>query len=130
MEPERPKGRVLVVEDDPLILLDVIRTLERAGFEVASAMRGLAAVREFESASAAGQAPDVVLMDVNLGHGMDGIEAATLIRGMNPEVAIVFRTAYSDTQTRQRTECVRPFAFLDKSAQRQDLLRTVQAAAE
>ncbi len=53
MESEGLKGRILVVEDDPMILMDVTRAFERAGFEVASAMRGLAAVKAFESATAA-----------------------------------------------------------------------------
>jgi two-component system, cell cycle sensor histidine kinase and response regulator CckA len=62
---------------------------------------------------AAATRPDVVLMDIRLGAGIDGIEAATRIR-QSLDVPIVFLTAHSDASTLDRAAEVGPHAFLLK----------------
>lgn len=102
--------RVLVVEDERIIALATRANLQRMGCEVvATAVTGQQAV-EF----AARKRPDVVLMDIMLEGSMDGIEAATRIRETNPDIPIIYCTAYTDSGTRGMAEHTRPKAFLGK----------------
>jgi len=84
---------VLVVEDEPLFRELLVRTL--------SAEPRLQAVAEAEDGETAVRlarelGPDAVLMDVELGPGMDGIAAAALIKEHRPETGIVFLSAHRD----------------------------------
>jgi CheY-like chemotaxis protein len=74
---------VLIIEDNP-INRDVLgRRLEKRGYAVRFAEDGPTGI------DAAGQLkPDVILMDIGLGEGMDGWEATRLIKA-NPETAAI-----------------------------------------
>ncbi|HXD02963.1 MAG TPA: response regulator [Novosphingobium sp.] len=76
--------RVLIVEDDAMVAATLADIVEESGGYVAGAMTsGLASV-----GAAAGTRPDVIVMDVGL-PGMDGIDAAAIIRSRSP-MPIVF----------------------------------------
>ncbi len=68
--------RVLVVEDEPITMMDEVSILQELGYELAgSALSGEAAVD-----MAIAERPDVVLMDIMLMTKMSGAEAADEIR--------------------------------------------------
>jgi CheY-like chemotaxis protein len=93
--------RILIVEDDALIAFDLRQTVEElGGAVVGQASRTVDAI-----GLAAKHRPDVVLMDIRLGDGSDGIDAARGIRRLQ-EVPIIFVTGNSDDETRGRV-----FAF-------------------
>jgi CheY-like chemotaxis protein len=82
------RKRILLVEDEEIIVADLMRTLRNEGYEIA----GTAASGREAIEAAAASNPDLVLMDVRLRGSMDGIEAARRIR-QTSEVPIVFVTA-------------------------------------
>lgn len=85
--------RLLVVEDEPLFRELLVRTLstEPTLQVVGEAENGDGAVR------LAGELqPDAVLMDIELGAGMDGLDAAALIKQQRPQTGIVFLSAHQD----------------------------------
>jgi CheY-like chemotaxis protein len=86
------KARILVVEDEAIVQMDLESRLRRLGYSVV----GLAAEGEEAVAKAAELAPDVVLMDVRLKGPMDGIEAARRIRSQR-DVPVIFVTAFAST---------------------------------
>jgi CheY-like chemotaxis protein len=91
--------RILVVEDEAIIALGLQRRLQRLGYLVpTTASSGEEAIELAEQ-----QQPDVIFMDIGLRGEIDGIEAAKQIRARF-DIPIVFLTAYTDTDTRQRTE--------------------------
>ena len=101
---------ILIVEDELMVAWSFEGQLEDAGYTVA----GIVATGEGALERVAKQAPDLVLMDINLGEGIDGIETARRIRAIAP-VPIVFISAYSDAETRARIdETVPGSAFLSK----------------
>jgi CheY-like chemotaxis protein len=98
-EPETATERltVLIVEDDAIIGWTLQALLEEMGHEVVDVAptgeRALALAAEFE--------PDLVLMDINLGAGMSGIEAAQALRRSHA-ADIVFVSAYGDPDMRSK----------------------------
>ncbi|HYO80626.1 MAG TPA: response regulator [Bryobacteraceae bacterium] len=82
------KARILVVEDEAIVQMDLQSRLKRLGHSVV----GLASAGEEAVSKAAELAPDVVLMDVRLKGPMDGIEAARRIRAQR-DVPVIFVTA-------------------------------------
>src|SRR6476661_4975043 len=93
--PQRP--RALIVEDEIIIALDLEATVHALGFDVC----GLAPSASEAKAIAMADQPDVVLMDVNLEGGREGIEAARWLRVVC-ETAVVFVTSYNDDDTVER----------------------------
>jgi CheY-like chemotaxis protein len=86
------KARILIVEDESIVQLDLQRRLERLGHSVVgTASRGEEAVSK-----AVELKPDLVIMDVRLDGAMDGIEAARRIRG-EQGTPVVYVTAYAST---------------------------------
>ncbi len=84
-------ARVLIIEDEPIIAMDLQQLVESAGHEVV----GLAASEEEAVAIAEAERPSLVLADVNLGQGGDGATAVARIlkRYSTP---VIFVTAYPE----------------------------------
>jgi CheY-like chemotaxis protein len=97
--------RILIVEDTLLVAWHLESLLRELNFEVC----GLAANGEDAIEQATESAPNVLLMDVNLGKGIDGIEAARRIR-QSRNSAVIFITAYSDAANLERIERAFPGA--------------------
>ena len=78
--------RVLVVEDDLVLNMDVSSTLEATGFSVMSVYSYPEAI----DALSKGQYLDALLTDVDLGKGPDGFEVARQARRFYPALPVVF----------------------------------------
>jgi two-component system, response regulator PdtaR len=91
------RRRALIVEDEFLIALDLETDLCALGFDVCD----LAANADKARSLAMSNQPDVVLMDVNLEGGREGIEAARWLREVC-DTAVVFVTSYNDDDTVER----------------------------
>lgn len=102
--------RVLIVEDERIIAMATCVNLKRMGCEVvATAATGQQAVDY-----AVQKKPDVVLMDIMLQGTMNGIEAARQIRDTDPNMPIIYCTAYTDPGTRAQAAQTNPKAFMGK----------------
>ena len=101
--------RVLIVEDEFFIALDIQAILEADGHSVL----GVATSAEEAVQAAQTLLPDVVLMDVRLAQGSDGVEAAQEIRARF-NIRSLFVTANVDAQTRLRAASADPLGFLEK----------------
>jgi AmiR/NasT family two-component response regulator len=97
LELDGRKLRLLVVEDDALIAMDLAVSIDELGGQVAAiAVTAQDAMRLTEELK-----PDVVLMDVRLRGEPDGIEAAQVIQ-QRVATPIVFVTGNSDSNTMRR----------------------------
>jgi two-component system, cell cycle sensor histidine kinase and response regulator CckA len=85
-------ARILIVEDESIVQLDLQRRVQRMGHTVV----GIASSGEEAVAKAVELKPDLVIMDVRLEGSMDGIEAARRIRAEHG-TRIVYVTAYAAT---------------------------------
>src|SRR5260221_2981699 len=117
------KSRILVVEDQAIVAIDIQSQLESLGYLVV----GTASSAAEACLKAATLAPDLVLMDVHLGDAIDGIDAATTIREQQG-IPIVFLTAYVDSATIRRAQQVEPYGYIVKPFSQRDLHTTLQMA--
>ena len=122
----KEKPRVLIVEDDAMIAWDMSLSLEAAGFQVCGIVSNGAAALERASVSV----PDVVLMDVNLKEGMDGIETARAIRERQAGTPIIFVTGFGDPETSARIRAVNPNGYLLKPVMPEELEAAIVRALE
>lgn len=115
--------KILIVEDEKIIALDLQRRLERFGYTVVGmASEGEAAVELARQAE-----PDIVLMDILLAGGMDGIEAAGIIhRQMG--LPVIFLTAFADEKTLERAKEVEPYGYILKPLKERELYTTIDIA--
>lgn len=85
--------RILVVEDDPLLGSLLTRVLDHEGFETECATSGLDAKRRLRSFD-----PDIVLADIDLGDGPNGIDLVNLLHQTRPEVVAIILSKYADSK--------------------------------
>lgn len=69
---------------------------EKPHFDVVACSQGEAAILLAEKAARGGQPFDVVILDVRMPPGIDGVEAGSQIRKLDPDVEIIFVTGFSD----------------------------------
>ena len=94
-------ARIMIVEDERILALDLAETLDELGYTVAgTASRGEEAIELARRLD-----PQLILMDVRLEGDIDGITAAETIRDEH-DVPVVFLTAHADDDTLQRAICV------------------------
>lgn len=118
-------ARIVVVEDEAIVARDLERRLTVLGHDVA----GLAADAAEAVALVARELPDLVLLDVSLRGGVDGVAVAEAIRGQ-ASPALVFVTAYGDRRTFQRAKDAGAYGFLRKPFDDGDLERAVEIALD
>ncbi|AMM41277.1 multi-sensor hybrid histidine kinase [Candidatus Desulfofervidus auxilii] len=117
------KAQILVVEDEGIIAQDIQNTLKKLGYAVPaiaySGKEGIEKAQEIQ--------PDLVLMDIVLGGGIDGIEAAEQIR-RRFHIPVVYLTAYADEKTLERAKITEPFGYILKPFEEKELYITIEMA--
>jgi len=117
------KESILIVDDDRTTASIMQLHLNTFGYHVAgiasSAKEAISIARDLE--------PDLVLMDIRLGEGADGIDAAMAI-SKYMDVPIVFVTAHSDSKTLRRAKIVNPVGYINKPLRESDLKTTIEFA--
>ncbi|HLH43013.1 MAG TPA: response regulator [Bryobacteraceae bacterium] len=116
-------SKILIVEDDGIVAEDISESLRRLGYEHTA----VAHAAEAALCAALDMKPDLVLMDVKLKGGLDGIQTAERIR-KRLRVPIVYLTANADPETLQRAKLTEPFGYLLKPYNAQELQSTIEMA--
>jgi CheY-like chemotaxis protein len=119
--------RVLVVDDDPMILQLVCTTLKRAGYQVEAAMSAAEALQCYGKACA--EPFCLVLSDVAMPR-MDGLELAHRLQTQNARVNILFMSGQMVGGLADQDFCGRKFDLLIKPFRPDGLLRAVRSAME
>ena len=103
----RGSERVLIVEDDASVLAMTLEMLETLGYHVESAMDATSALALLEQ----GMEVDLILTDVVMPGGVNGVELARAARELRPDVAILLTSGYVSEAARFRDS---EFALIDK----------------
>jgi PAS domain S-box-containing protein len=117
--------RVLIVEDEAVIALDLEARLGRMGYAVA----GVVDTAEGAVSAVAAEAPALVLMDVRLRGARDGIDAAQEIH-RRFDAPVVFVTAHADEATLERARAAEPAGFVVKPFEDGQLRAALELALE
>ena len=118
-----PRPRVLIVEDEGIVALDLVRCLRGHGYEVIGPVDSATAAIQWSEQ----RRPDLVLMDIMLRGERDGIVAADEIR-RRLDIPVVFLTAYGDGATVERARKTAPYAYIVKPFTDDELGRTIDVA--
>lgn len=115
--------RIMIVEDEPVIADEIAAVCEDLGYPVVAkvvhAKNAMDAFRESQ--------PDLLLMDINLGNGNDGIQLATAMKE-EKKVPLIFLTSYSDKATVDRAKAAGPDGYIVKPFDEKDLQVTIEIA--
>ncbi|MEI7811237.1 MAG: response regulator [Ignavibacteria bacterium] len=119
---DKAKVKILIVEDEFVLSIYIKRAIEKLGYSVV----GHAKTGEIAIQIAKEKIPDLVIMDINLGNGIDGIETARQILKMSA-IPIIFSTGNSDSHTVERANRVCQDGFLTKPYQPEQLKKAIES---
>src|SRR5262245_55446857 len=123
MERVMKKARVLIVEDDAMIVLGLHEVFELVGMDVVGAAANVTDALSL----AENTRPDVAIFDVRLKGRRDGIEGASLLR-QRLNVPVVFLTGNTESEVRERASRIEPVAFFTKPVHPKQLIRAIERA--
>ena len=115
--------KILLVEDEVLIALTEKRLLEKHGFSVETVESGEKALEIING----GMAPDLILMDINLGSGMDGTEAASLILE-KMDIPVVFLSSHTNMEVVRKTEGITSYGYIVKHSGETVMIASIRMA--
>ena len=116
------KGKILVVDDDRLVLAMVTHGLSQAGYEVIDADNGDEAIL-----LARQHRPDIALLDIRM-EGKTGFDVAEYLRDVG-HTPFVFLSAFSDEQTVAKVKALGALAYLVKPLEVGQIVPTIDAAS-
>ena len=117
------KGKILIVEDEPIVAFDLHQEITQMGCEVV----GVAESSDEALLAVSTCRPDLALMDIRIAGSMDGIQTARLLSSLY-ETPSIFLTSYSDEITISRAARAMPYGYLTKPFQSGELKATMQVA--
>ena len=105
------RKKLMLVEDEALIALSEIQELEGYGYEVLHILSGEEAVNYLRSNKSQ---IDLILMDINLGDGIDGTDAARLILEIC-DTPIIFLSSHTEPEIVEKTEMITSYGYIVKN---------------
>ena len=115
------KTQILIVEDELIVAKDLQLRLELLGYEII----GVAVNKNEAMELLRYYHPQLVLMDIMLKDGDDGIELARTFR-KEYSIPVIFLTAYSDNTTLQRAKLIEPFGYLIKPFEEREIHAVIE----
>jgi PAS domain S-box-containing protein len=118
---------ILLAEDEPAVRGLVQRTLTKCGYRVIESASGREALERW--AAAPGKI-DLLLTDMVMPEGITGSELATRLRGVRPDLKVIYSSGYSLELVAKDCELVEGLNFLPKPYDPQRLARTVRTCLD
>jgi CheY-like chemotaxis protein len=125
--PPIPGKKILVVDDNAVVIKTICLKLQGAGFRVVTAMDGTEAV-----AAVRKENPDLILLDLTfpaevIGVPWDGFRIMEWFGRLEKRIPIVVITGNEDPKTRERATKAGAVAFFQKPIEHDDLLKIIRA---
>jgi PAS domain S-box-containing protein len=118
---QESRKTILLVEDMAIIAMAEANILRHSGFDVIIAYNGNEAVKLASENSNI----DLILMDIDLGKGIDGTEAAQIIL-KNQDVPIVFLSNHTEKEIVDKTEKITSYGYVVKNSGETVLLASIK----
>ncbi|MGE5350815.1 MAG: response regulator [Acidobacteriota bacterium] len=117
------KEKVLVVEDEAIVALDIKFRLKQLGYRIQGVVsNGDDCLKKIEE-----NCPDLILMDIVIKGNYDGVTLASMIREKY-NIPIIYLTSHSDEATIDRAKKTSPYGFIIKPFDLKDLRTTIEIA--
>jgi DNA-binding response OmpR family regulator len=117
------KIKVLIVEDEIIVALELRIELEKLNFEVTD----IVCTQTKVMSSIKYNEPAIIVMDINLGKNDNGIDIAQIIR-KEKKIPILYLTAFSDDATMERAFSTDPIGYIIKPFKTEELKINIQLA--
>jgi CheY-like chemotaxis protein len=115
-------SKILIVEDDFVVALDLKQRLEDIGHKIVGIEGdGEAAIKKTNKTK-----PDLILMDITLKGELDGIETAQKIQENN-DIPLIYVSGYIDKKTLKRAKITKPLAYITKPFVNSGLLKAIRS---
>jgi DNA-binding response OmpR family regulator len=118
-------AKILIVEDDPFLALDLRHEVESLGYEVV----GMAESADEALIASEENRADLALMDINIAGSMDGIQTARMLHAAH-KIPVLFLTSASDDVTIARAAKVPLYGYLVKPFKRNELKAAMHVALQ
>ena len=125
--PTAMNSRILVLEDDHLVRVLIVRNLESQGYEVIETVEGGETVARYQEALASGHRFDLVVLDLSIPNGMGGLRTIERLRALDPNVLAIVSSGYSDDPVMAQPSAYGFAAVLPKPYEPVELLRLVKS---
>ncbi len=112
--------RILLIDDEDVVLLPIARLLRQLDYAVECAHSGEEALQTIER-----QPVDLVISDVRM-PGMDGFQLARTIQTKRPDLPIILMAGFVDGETRSRAERERIYRLLSKPVDIKELVAVIE----
>ena len=122
--------RVLVADDEDIQRNIMMEILVSAGHQVVIAGSVTEAVRLFEESWSAKNPIDLVLTDLKMPGGTEGLDLLRLVKDAAPQAEVILMTAYSTVRSAVRAMKLGAFEYLPKPFDKDRLLHVVAQATE
>ena len=117
------KASIVIVEDEALIADHIEQLLIEAGYQVV----GVFDTAEDTLAFFKNNQANIVLLDINLGGSIDGVDIANQLNKL-PNLSIVFLTSNTDKKTIDRVKLTTPAGFITKPFTKEDIISNIEIA--
>jgi len=105
----KEKVKILIVEDEKILAIDLKKIVEKLGYEVCSiADSGKKALKKAEV-----EKPELILMDIMLNGELNGIDTSSIINSIKP-VPVIYLSALNDDETFLDAMNVSDYGFISK----------------
>jgi CheY-like chemotaxis protein len=95
------KGKILLMDDEQIILDVTHEVLTFLGYTVVFAKEGAAAIELYKKEKAAGHPFDLVILDLSVPEGMNGREAIEKLHAFDPNIKAIVSSGYSNDPVMQ-----------------------------
>lgn len=123
----QPRKKIMVIDDDPVVLKALEFTLKSKGYKVVTATDGSQAIGLMRDAE-----PDMMLVDVSfpneMGAGWNGFQIAQWIRQMNGKLPTIVMSGADKPEYQKRAAAVGAQAFMTKPINNELLLASIASA--
>ncbi len=119
-------ARILIMDDEEVLLDIASQICRRLGLEVTTATNGTEALEHYRGALRQGKPYDLVLLDMNITGGKGGIETAAALHKIDPRVKAVVMSGYSDHEVMVDPVKYGFSAVLEKPFRLQEFIRILE----
>ncbi len=123
-KPDAAPPRILVVDDEAIVVESLAEWFKQDGYEVGTARSGKEALRAI-----AEEEYDIALLDIKM-PGMDGIELQSKIAAQKPDLTMIIMTAYASVDSAVKALKAGAYDYITKPFDPEDLSILVRRASE